>query len=122
MFSSDLSYYESVDSDIAPKESVLNLAVGIEYYLSPRVVLRGGLFTDMANTPDLNKNSFNQQEHINLYGLSASIGRFTRSSSLSMGASYALGTGEAQVVSGKTDIQDATLDSLSIYFSASNSF
>jgi len=123
MLSGDISYYSSIDSTTDPKESVINLAIGAEYYINPRMVLRGGFYTDMANTPDLTTNvtAYNQSEHIDLYGISASLGHFTRSSSLSFGLSYAMGTGKAQMISGDSTLQDATLESLTIYISASNS-
>lgn len=125
MLSADLNYFESVSGDTtSEKASVINFAFGAEYYYSPTIVLRGGIFSDMANTPDLKKNvtTYNQAEHIDLYGFSLSIGRFTRSSSLSAGLSYALGSGEAQIVSGDSTLQDAELKSLSIFLSTSNSF
>ena len=125
MLSADLSYFESVSGDTTDeKASVINFALGAEYYYSPTIVLRSGFFSDMANTPDLKNNvtTYNQAEHIDLYGFSASIGRFTRSSSLSVGFSYAFGSGEAQIVSGDPTLQDAELKSLSIFLSTSNSF
>ena len=123
LVSGDISYYDSVDDSSNQRESVINFALGAEYYFSPRYVGRIGLFTDMANTPELANNvtSHNQAEHIDLFGLSASFGHFTRSSSISLGFSYAYGTGKAQMVAGDPTLQDATLESFAVYLSASNS-
>ncbi len=118
LFSADLSYYEGVKD----KESVINFALGSEYYFSEKWALRAGVWSDFANTPELSDSKVNQPEHVNLFGTSLSLTYFQRQSSISLGANYGFGDGEAQVVSGNASIQDVESRSLTLYISAGYSF
>lgn len=141
LISADLSYYSSAsyEQDFKLKdairsghatsetlstdlERVINVAVGAEYYPTERIALRGGLFTNMANTPELSSGKTDQPEHIDMYGLSLSISRFTRASSLTLGGSYSMGSGEAQLFSGSTSIQDADMRNFTAFISAAFSY
>ncbi|MBI3773466.1 MAG: hypothetical protein HY272_12300 [Gammaproteobacteria bacterium] len=124
LLSADLIYHNAIGSLDEKRESTVNLALGGEYYLSPHWAVRGGLFTDYASTPDLQPNftAYNQPEHIDLFGLSASITHFTRNSSLTFGMTHSQGNGKAQIISGNTTLQDAALQNLSIYLAASYSY
>jgi long-chain fatty acid transport protein len=64
----------------------------------------------------------NQPEHIDLYGGSLSLTRFNRSSSTTLGVSYARGSGEAQVKANNPKIQDVVMNNLAVFLSASYSF
>lgn len=121
LMSADASYYTKVNGD-SPKEATFNVAAGAEYYIFDSLALRGGLFTDLANTPELKDGRINQAEHINLYGGSLSITRFTRSSSTTLGVSYARGSGEAQIKANNPNIQDVVMNNLALFLSASYSF
>jgi len=104
LLSADISYYGEADYSIkykntvtggvstesVPQERTVNVAVGAEYYPTERIALRGGLFTNMANTPELSSGKTDQLEHIDMYGASLSISRFTRASSLTLGGSYSM--------------------------------
>jgi hypothetical protein len=118
LLSADLSYY----TDVEDRKAVLNGAMGIEYYLSPTIALRAGGFTDMANTEKLKSGLTDQPEHINIFGGTLSVTYFTRNSSLTLGGVYSYGSGKAQVISGSTAQQDATLSSLTIYIGAGYSY
>lgn len=114
----DISYY----SKVSGRKDVVNLAIGTEYYTSPSFALRAGIFTDMANTPELSSSYTDQLEHINIYGVSVSGTYFTRTSSLTLGAIYSFGKGEAQVIPGSKDIQDAVINSTTIFIAAGYSY
>lgn len=124
LLSGDIRYYESVsDNDSGTeKEAIFNYALGTEYYFSDQFAVRAGFFTDMANTPQLSTNKTNQQEHVDIYGGSLSFTTFQRTSSITLGFSYGLGRGEAQVVANSTAIQDVEIDNLYVYISASYSY
>lgn len=124
LLSADLVYHDAIGANDEKRESTVNVAFGGEYYLSPRWAVRGGLFTDFASTPDLQPGftAYNQPEHIDLFGLSASITHFTRNSSLTFGLTHSQGNGKAQIISGSTTLQDASLQNLSIYLAASYSY
>jgi long-chain fatty acid transport protein len=105
-------------------EPVINLALGAEYYLNERYALRGGLYTDFANTEKVVNDGLtaNQPEHIDLYGTTLSLTRFTRSTSTTLGLGYSYGKGDAQVAANSTTIQQVEVYNLNVFLSAAYSF
>lgn len=123
LFSGDFSYFTSVtDAVFGDREATWNVALGMEKFISPRIALRGGVFSNNANTKDVVTGGTNQQEHIDFWGLSASLSKYTRSSSITLGANYAQGSGEAQLFSNSTSIQDVDSNSYTLYLSTAYSF
>jgi long-chain fatty acid transport protein len=120
LLSTDLNYFTKVESESV--EEVTNIAVGTEYYLSKNWAVRGGAFTNFANTPKVRTGGVNQSEHIDLYGGTVSISSFTRNSSVTLGAGLTYGSGEAQVISDSTSIQTATSEGWMIFLSSSFSY
>lgn len=118
LFSADLSYFASIEE----KDSVINFALGTEYYFNEQLAIRGGFWSDLANTPELSAGKVNQPEHVNIYGASLSLTLFQGQSSVSLGCNYKFGEGEAQVVSNSTSIQDVENRSTTFYLSAGYSF
>ncbi len=123
VISGDLSYHsEHFDAVRGANgrtvEAVWNFAVGAEYYLRNDWAVRGGIFSNNANTPS----EVVEYDHVNLLGISASIARFTRNSSLDLGFSYASGTGEGQVLPVDRDTQTVRANSLTIFLSSSYTF
>lgn len=121
MLSCDLDYYEAYKDPVVgiDREALLNVAIGTEYYLSEKYALRGGLYTNRANTPEIKSGDKDNEDHVDLYGITASISRFTRSSAMTFGVNYAYGEGEAQPVGGVSNVYDATASSLTFYLSGS---
>jgi len=119
LVSCDVDYYSKVSSE--NRESVVNFALGTEYYLSEKYALRGGFYTNRANTPEIESGDTGKLDHIDLYGVTASISRFTRASAMTLGINYAYGEGDSQPVSG-TDIYDATMNTMTIFLSGSFSY
>ncbi|MFZ5573205.1 MAG: OmpP1/FadL family transporter [Thermodesulfobacteriota bacterium] len=117
LFSGDVGWHSSADE----KESVCNVFLGTEYYFRDDMAVRAGFYTDFANTPDLESGKVNQEEHIDIYGLSLSYTLFHRLTSVTLGVSYAFGAGEAQAISSTPVIQDADIQNLRVYISASYS-
>jgi len=115
LFSGDLSWSNSAGARL----SMVNVALGGEYYLNSQWALRAGLFSNMANTPALSATQSGQLEHVDLYGGSFSVTNFTRNSSLSVGVNGSLGNGQAQVSSG---IQELQVWTLTTFIAASNTF
>lgn len=113
LLAADLNYYTEVDDPLEDRtlEATWNLAVGLEYYLTPGWALRAGLFSNRANTPgdagDF-ESLVTQYEHVDYTGGSVSVTRFTRTSSLTAGVSHAIGSGEASVIAGTVSDVDAT--------------
>jgi len=118
LLSGDLRYYEEVSG----KKAIYNLSVGTEYYFTEALAGRAGLFTDNANTPELSSGKVNQAEHIDIYGAVLSLSLFHRTSSITLGVSYGLGKGDAQVRLQDPAIQDAEISNFLAYVSASYSY
>jgi long-chain fatty acid transport protein len=118
LFSADVVYQNAIDD----KEAVWNFALGTEYYPWESVALRGGLFSDHANTPELSGNRVNQKEHLDIYGASLSASLFHNQSSVTLGMVYSRGEGKAQAVADTAVKQDVTIDNVNVYLSASYRF
>ncbi len=116
----DLNHFTAVSSQNA--EAVNNIAIGTEYYLDRNWALRGGFFTDYANTPKLKSGTTNQNEHIDLYGLTTSISHFTRNTSVTLGGGYTTGNGKAQIIGGSFNMQDASSEGWMFFLSSSYSY
>jgi len=122
LYSADISYFESVDSDTFEAEEVINYALGVEYYFSPLWAIRGGLYTNNTNTPNVSSGSLNQRDHVDLTGISLSISRFSETSSVTLGFAATSGDGEAQIVTGSSQIQDVDQTSQTVYLSTAYNF
>jgi long-chain fatty acid transport protein len=120
LLSADVNYFPALQ-DLGV-EQVTNIALGTEYYLSKNWAMRGGFYTNYANTPELNSSSANQREHIDLYGLTGSVSHFTRNTSVTLGAGYTFGDGQAQIISNSSRIQDAEYTGWMIFLSSSYSY
>jgi long-chain fatty acid transport protein len=127
LLSADVSYFTPVsfyNTEILAndsRKSVVNFAVGSEYYLDKTWAVRTGVYSSMANTSAIKTGSVNQPENIDLYGGSLTLTRFTRNTSISGGASFNYGSGKAQI-RGATDIQDVTFNSWTIFVTSAYSF
>ena len=122
LFAFDISHYEKVSSTNFSAEEVVNFAFGVEYYLNAEWALRGGYYTNNANTGDISPSGVNQADHVDLEGISFSISRFSRTSSISLGLAIASGKGKAQVFSGSSEIQDLEHDIETLFLSTSYKF
>lgn len=119
LLSGDLALYTSTDT----AESVVNLALGGEYYSSENWAYRGGFYTNFANTPDVIAGQSGQDDHVDIYGLTFSVSHFTRDSSITLGLSYTTGSGDAQIdATDPTAIQGVDMSSFSFYISSSLSY
>jgi hypothetical protein len=77
-------------------QPVLNWSIGTEIYLADSFALRGGFFTNFANTPRLVLGRVNQPDNVDVYGGSFSLALGRPGKSISLGAIYSQGQGEGQ--------------------------
>lgn len=119
LLSGEMSYTTSPEDGQDP---VINAAVGMEYYISDRYAVRGGVYTDRTSSPEIVSGLTNQIEHVDLYGANLSLTRFTRSTSTTLGLGYTRGIGEAQVVPNSLRIQDVEVSNIMAFLSAAYSF
>jgi long-chain fatty acid transport protein len=131
LLTTDLNYYsaKSTEKIVTFKghedsgiEDVLNIAVGTEYYLTRNWAMRAGLYTDYANTPEVQSGGVNQNEHIDLYGGTLSMSHFTRNTSVTLGGGLTYGSGKAQIIGNRTDIQTADSQGWMLFLSSSYSY
>lgn len=101
------------------REPTFDFALGAEYYWTARYAVRGGFYTAQANTEELSKNQTDQDPHIDMYGITASLSRFTQDSSVSLGVVYGMGKGKSQLFSSAPLLQDTTLVDVSAFISTS---
>jgi long-subunit fatty acid transport protein len=92
-----------------PLADVTNIALGAEYYLTKYWAARTGFYTDFSNTPKIVEGGVNQAEHIDIYGLTASLSHFTRNTSVTLGGGLTYGKGQAQIIRDNTSIQTADI-------------
>lgn len=120
LVSGDITFHSAVSDPIfGDKVSTVNVAAGTEYYLSKKWAVRAGLFTNVANTPQIEPGTTIIEEHINLYGGSLSFTRFTGDSSVTIGGSLSYGKGLAQIGgTSPTDAQDATTLGWTLFLSS----
>src|SRR3989338_6641996 len=122
LFSGDFSYYaKTSDANFGDREATWNAALGTEYYITEKWVLRAGIFTNRANTSEINTGDVDKFDHVDIYGGSISITHFSRQSSLTFGADYGFGSGKAQVLGGSY-IQDVEMQTLTGFVSAAYSY
>jgi long-chain fatty acid transport protein len=126
LVSGDVSYFTSFDYTFlgrtVERDAVVNGALGLEYYLTQNWALRGGVYTDFANTPKVVQGGSNQAEHIDMYGGTLSLSHFTRNTSITAGGNYKYGSGTSQVTGGVDPIQDAKAQSWTVFVSSSYSY
>lgn len=125
LLAADLTYFTQTKDPLGDRtlEATWNLHLGMEYYFNTNWAMRAGLYTNRANTPSSRSDfdsDFTSYEHVDLTGLSLSVTRFTRSSSLTAGFSYARGDGEAEVIPGT--ISDVNASGLTLFLSTTYSF
>ena len=119
LLATDLSLYTESGAD---KEATWNAAVGTEYYWSSSWALRAGFYTNHSFSPELVEGRANQPERIDYYGGTFGISRYSRNSSVSVGLTHAVGTGEAQIVAGDTGIQDVEASATTLFLGTSYAY
>ena len=120
LMSLDVIYHTAVfDPVFGDKVATLDAALGTEYYLSKNWAIRGGLFSNVANTPPIVAGVTSIEEHINLYGASLSFTRFTGDSSVTVGGNFSYGVGQSQIGTSNTDVQSAKTFGWSMFLSSS---
>lgn len=119
MWTFDLKYYPEHDAENNQfdRKAVLNYATGIEYYYTTNIPIRVGFYTNFSNVKEMYAGAYD----IDLYGLTASIGWETESSSLSTGFDYSWGEGKIgfEDSSGYLGFFDADMSNLYLFFSGS---
>ena len=118
LFSGDLTYHTAVKDLYGDKVATINVALGAEYYPTKKWAVRAGVYTNMANTPNIQVGVTKIEEKINLYGLSLSVTNFSGDASVTLGGSVNYGKGQSQIIGG-TSVQDASTSGWLLFLSSS---
>jgi long-chain fatty acid transport protein len=121
LVSTDFVYHTAVQN-VAPfenKVATLDAAVGAEYYVNKQWAVRSGLFSNVANTYPIEAGVTNIEEHINIYGLSLSLTRFSGETSVTLGGSVSYGVGQSQITGNTADVQNASTLGWTMFLSSS---
>ena len=127
LLTADVNYYSST-KDKNPlldveRTWVTNFALGTEYYFSPNLAMRFGLYSNMSAAPDITRGVTSvTEDKVDMTGGTLSFTHFGRGSSLTMGMSYAAGSGDAQVSDNNMEIQTADITSWTVYLSNAYGF
>lgn len=115
-----ISAVEDADSGAAlyGKEAVLNLMAGIEYYTTPSLPVRFGIFTNNDARPALSETEINQRDKVDYTGASIFLAWVQPNSQVGAGIVLQSGSGKAQKIANSTTIQDVEANAFSFAFSA----
>jgi len=119
IIANEINFFTATDDN---RNAIVNISVGTEYYMKPHIALRGGMYTNHATSPSLNVNNIYQYEHIDYFGLTGSITRFSSSNALTLGIQYAIGSGQAQVFGNEPLIQSVSASLFNVFMSASYAY
>ena len=86
-----------------------NFAIGTEYYIIDILPVRFGLFTNFANTAEIDKSKTRQDMHVDMYGASTSISVQSRNSSITLSGFYQYGEGESQIGTDTTATENVVI-------------
>ena len=75
-------------------EAVVDVSIGGEVYVYQRYPIRTGFFTSHSAAPDVDVHSMDYPAQIDLYGITASVGRESEHVNMSVGVNYVLGSGD----------------------------
>lgn len=121
MMSADLIHFTAASSDYFDRLAVTNFATGVEYYITPSIPVRVGLFSNNDARPAVEDGKLNQPDHIDYLGYSLFFALVQTNSQVAVGAVLQTGEGKAQKIQGP-QIQDVEAESVTVAFSATHSF
>lgn len=77
------------------REAVTDVQAGIEYYVGGRYPVRAGAFTSFSAAPEVDVQDLYALSHVDLYGLTASVGMESEHVVVNLGLNYIFGSGQA---------------------------
>ncbi len=125
LWSFDVIHHTKTESDKLPKlfnrEAVTNFATGAEYYITPSIPVRTGVFTNYDTRPKVEAGKLGQADHIDYLGYSLFFGWVQPNSQVALGAIYQSGDGKSQKINGAA-IQEVEAQSFTFALSVTHSF
>ena len=116
LYTADFSYASATDT----YQATWNIAGATEYFFNPSLAIRGGLYTNNANSSSDVANDL--VDHVNFIGGSFSATRYTKASNITVGINYSTGSGEANLFNSSNNTQDINVSAINLFISTSASF
>jgi hypothetical protein len=126
-----ISYATIVSEDVNLAEgvdygTVVNGALGLEYYLTPSVPVRVGFFTDFSAAPiPTATGEVGTEDHVDLYGATLSLSLVTEHTSTSLGVVGSYGSVKLvgiDLTGPQQRLFETTGEQYRIYFTLSSSY
>jgi long-chain fatty acid transport protein len=120
----DVIHHTAAKSDVLElfnRGAVTNFATGAEYYITPSIPVRAGIFTNYDTRPEVVTGKLGQQDHIDYMGYSLFFGWVQPNSQVAGGVVLQSGEGKAQKIQGSA-IQTVEAQSYTFAISATHSF
>jgi long-chain fatty acid transport protein len=121
LWTADVVHYTEAESAYFQREAVTNFASGIEYYITPSIPVRVGVFTNNDARPEVKEGETGQPDHIDYLGYSLFFAVAQPNSQIAIGGIFQQGEGKAQKIASST-IQEVEAESMTVAFSATHSF
>ena len=124
MWSMDIIHYTATSGGLAmyKRDAVTNFATGVEYYVTPSVPLRMGIFSNNdARSAPLSSQE-NQRDQIDYMGGTLFAGWVQHNSQIALGTIFQNGKGKAQKIANSTTIQDVVATAVTYALAATHSF
>jgi long-chain fatty acid transport protein len=122
LWSFDVIHNTKTEGDNFKREAVTNFAMGTEYYITPTVPMRAGIFTNYDTRPEVESGKRNQADHVDYTGYSLFFGWVQPNSQVAGGLVVQDGEGKAQKIGNSTNIQTVESRSYTFALSATHSF
>jgi len=119
LLSADINYYMTDEKN---REDTANFSLGAEYFVSEKHAVRGGLYTNRANTKKPPVSGSDPVEHIDLYGMSLGYTYYTQATAITFGTIASQGNGKAQIYSGSTATKSFSKTNLDFIIAADYGF
>ena len=121
LITADVINYSAIKGDLSIYErvAITNYAAGLEWYITPNVPMRFGVFTNNDARPKIDESKTDQQDNIDYMGYSMFFVWAQPNSQISLGGIYQAGKGKAQKIGNTTTTQDVEASSTTLAFSAS---
>lgn len=119
IFAADFDYYLAEEDS---QKSVLNISFGSEIFLDQTNAIRFGYYTNNTNQPDVTSSTVGPYEYLDTAGYTLGYSSYSRTSSITLGAIYASGDGQAFLYTGSNQAREIKRTSLTLVFAANYTY
>lgn len=118
LVASDIDYFMAGEADL---QSIMNYAVGAEWFMDADNAFRAGYYTNNDNRQDCTASSCDEA-HIDMTGISLGYSSYTRTSGFTLAVVSSSGSGKADIYGDRSAIVDVNRNSLTAIFAANYNY